>query len=132
MRRLGSGRDRGRVDLAWATAAGARLGRHTRVVESGPDRVVVAVPDEAWQLHLSRMRGELSSRLASVLGDGRARRLELVVRPEALPPVSPASADTSGITADPGDLEALRADGVHDPRLADAIARAMAASRRGE
>ena len=127
-RALGSAPGHGRLQVAWALAAGDRLGQRTRVRGLDGTLLAVAVPDAAWAAQLGALSGTFLGRLARTLGPGVVRRLRFDVVPgEVSVPEAPAVTRPREVT-DTERREVADA-GVTDPDLAEAIARAMAASR---
>ena len=127
-RGLGAAPGYGRLQVAWALAAGDRLGQRTRVRGLDGTCLSVAVPDEAWAAQLGALQGTFLGRLARTLGPGVVRRLRFDVVPgEVRVPDAPATPRPRAVTD--ADRREVADAGVTNPDLAEAIARAMAASR---
>ena len=127
-RALGAAPGYGRLQVAWALAAGDRLGQRTRVRGLDGTCLAVAVPDAAWATQLGALQGTFLGRLARTLGSGVVRRLRFDVVPEAVRvPEAPHPPRARVITD--AERQTVAEAGVTDPDLAEAIARAMAASR---
>ena len=69
---------------AWREAVGEGLRSHARPVQLQDQTLIVVVADEMWRRQLEPMRGQLLSRLNSVLGQALVKSIELRVDPKTL------------------------------------------------
>jgi hypothetical protein len=69
---------------AWKHAVGEGLSSHAIPVQLQNQTLVVVVADEVWKKQLEQLRGQLSSRLNSVLGQTLVKSIELRVEPKRI------------------------------------------------
>jgi len=69
---------------AWKHAVGEGLSSHAIPVQLQNQTLVVVVADEVWKKQLEQLRGQLSSRLNSVLGQTLVKSIELRVDPKRI------------------------------------------------
>lgn len=66
-----------KVALAWRAAAGAAVARATRVELNTEGTLVVLVADPRWRPEIERAAGMLRPKLATLLGEGTVRWIEV-------------------------------------------------------
>lgn len=69
---------------AWKHIVGKGLGNHAVPVQLQNQKLVVVVEDNIWQRQLEQMRGQLLSRLNSLLGKTLVKSIELRIDPKSL------------------------------------------------
>lgn len=69
---------------AWKHAVGESLSIHAVPVQLQNETLVVVVEDAIWKRQLEQMRGQLLSRLNSVLGQAGVKFIELRIDPKTL------------------------------------------------
>jgi predicted nucleic acid-binding Zn ribbon protein len=79
----------------WRHAVGERLNSHAVPIQLQSQKLVVIVADNIWKNQLEQMRGQLLSRLNSVLGQGLVKSIELRVDPKTLASIRDREASAS-------------------------------------
>ncbi len=69
---------------AWKHAVGEGLNNHAVPVQLQNKTLVIVVADNIWKKQLEQMRGQLLSRLNSVLGQALVKSIELRIDPKTL------------------------------------------------
>jgi len=69
---------------AWKHVVGEGLSHHAVPVQLQNHKLIVVIEDNIWQRQLDQMRGQLLSRLNSLLGEALVRSIELRVDPNTL------------------------------------------------
>lgn len=103
---------------AWKHAAGDGLKDHAVPVRLEERTLIVAVADRIWQKQLHAMRGQMTFRVNSILGQPIVGAIEFVIDPALAPtrPEAPESADELLDNEVPLELWSA-ANAIHDQEL---------------
>ena len=69
------------VYAAWRRAAGEPLSRRAEAIEYAEKRLIVAVEDKTWQVHLKDLAPQLVARINDAVGDGTVEYIEFRIGP---------------------------------------------------
>lgn len=72
------------VFAAWPSAVGELVERRTNPIGFAEKRLVVAVEDKTWKLHLEDLAGTILAKLNRLCGDGSVAFVEFRIEPNAL------------------------------------------------
>jgi len=72
------------VFSAWPTAVGELVEKRTRPLRFDSKRLVVAVADKTWKVHLEDLAGQILAKLNGLCGNGSVVFVEFKIEPEAV------------------------------------------------
>lgn len=71
------------VFAAWPAAVGDLVEKRTRPLRFDAKRLVVAVADKTWKVHLEDLAGQILAKLNKLCGNGSVAFVEFKIEPEA-------------------------------------------------
>lgn len=113
------------VFAAWLVAVGGPVRKVTAPIRLERKSLIVAVPDATWRKQLTSLRQQALFKLNSLLGAPVVTRIEFVINPDLIVPVSDIPREVK-FTAPEKQALALRdrASGIPDPEIRERFLRA--------
>jgi len=72
------------VFSAWPAAVGELVDKRTRPLRFESKRLIVAVEDKTWKVHLEELAGQILAKLNNLCGNGSVAFVEFTIEPEAI------------------------------------------------